>query len=96
MYVSKAGPEHKGLYYLATEVYPRRYSKSDPGTWEVKVFYSDQPDGHFEPVANNPVESGERACLFQHVFAGKFYGYQCHLDHDSQKWEMEVVSAPLP
>ena len=96
LYVPTAGPERKGVYYLATEIYPRRYSKSDQGVWEVKVFYSDQPDGHFEPVTGNPIESGERACLFQHVFAGRFYGYQCHLDHDSQKWEMEVVTAPLP
>jgi hypothetical protein len=96
LYVPKAGAARNGLYYLATEIYPGRYSKADRGVWEVKVFQSDQPDGHFEPVSDNPVETGERACLFQHVFGGKYYGYQCHLDHDSQKWEMEIVTAPLP
>ena len=47
-------------------------------------------------VNGNPVQTGERACLFQHVFNGKFYGYQSRLDHATDKWQMEVLSTPLP
>jgi hypothetical protein len=96
MYLPKGGAEGKGIYYLATEVYPNRYDDAHRGDWQVKVFHAATPDGAFEPVANNPVETGERACLFQHIFNGTFYGYQCHLDHPSEKWQMEVVVAPLP
>lgn len=96
MYLPKGGADGKGIYYLATEIYPNRYDDAHRGDWQVKVFHADAPDGAFEPVANNPVETGERACLFQHVFDGTFYGYQCHLDHPSELWQMEVVVAPLP
>lgn len=96
MYLPKAGPAAKGAYYLATEIYPNRYDDANRGEWQVKVFESDAPDGRFEPVAGNPVETGERACLFQHVFDGRFYGYQCRLDDATQLWQMEVVIAPLP
>ena len=96
MYLPKGGADGKGIYYLATEVYPNRYDDAHRGDWQVKVFHADAPDGAFEPVANNPVETGERACLFQHIFDGTFYGYQCHLDHVTEKWQMEVVVAPLP
>lgn len=95
MYLSGARGDAKGIYYLATEVYPNRYDDAHRGEWQVKVFYSSAPDGAFEPVANDPVETGERACLFQHIFDGTFYGYQCHLDHVTEKWQMEVVVAPL-
>ncbi len=96
MYLPGARGDAKGIYYMATEVYPNRYDDAHRGDWQVKVFYSGAPDGAFEPVANNPVETGERACLFQHIFDGTFYGYQCHLDHVTEKWQMEVVVAPLP
>ena len=96
LYLSKGGPDGKGIYYLATEIYPERYNDQQKGDWQVKLFYARAADGPFEPVANNPVETGERACLFQHVFNGKFYGYQCHLDHAPEKWQMEVLSMPLP
>lgn len=87
---------HKGIYYLATEIFPHRYSEKDPGVWQVKVFSADQPDGHFEPVAGNPIESDGRACLFQHELNGRFYGYQCRLDATTDRWKMELVTAPLP
>ena len=97
LYVPKAGPDGKGLYYLSTEVYPGRYANgTQKGVWEVKVFYSDKPDSGFVPVAGNPVQTDERACLFQHIFDGKFYGYQSHLNHKTEMWEMEVLTAPLP
>ena len=54
--------------------------------------------GPYRPAAGNPVQVGDRACLFQHVFNGRFYGFQSHrlqlqpLD----RWEMEVIEAPLP
>ena len=95
LYVPTAGPDGKGIYYLATEIYPGRYSTTAKGVWEVKVFYSDKPDGNFEPVADNPVQIGERACLFQHIFNGKYYGYQSHLNHQTEKWEMEVLVVPI-
>lgn len=96
LYLPHAGPGGKPIYYLATEVYPNRYDDANRGEWQVKVFSSDKPNGHFEPVAGNPVETGERACLFQHAFEHAFYGYQCRLDHKTELWQMEVVVAPLP
>ena len=95
MYLPSRGPDGKGIYFLATEIYPRRYDEAAKGEWQIKVFYADKPDGDYQPVAGNPVETGERACLFQHEFAGKFYGYQCRFDHATDKWQMEVVTAPL-
>jgi hypothetical protein len=89
-----------GVYYLATEVYPARY-ESEKGEWQVKVFAANAPDGDFKPVLGNPVMAGERACLFQHVFNGRFYGFDCHIeakdkmDATRDKWVMEEVEAPL-
>jgi hypothetical protein len=96
MYLPHDAPDGKGVYYLATEVYPNRYDDANRGEWQVKVFQSNRPNGAFEPVAGNPVETGERACLFQHVFEGTFYGYQCRLDNATQLWQMEMVIVPLP
>jgi len=87
--------KRKGVYYLATEIYPHRYTDNPQGEWQIKVFFSDSPDGTFQPVADNPVMSGERACLFQHVFHGRFYGYDCHLDSPDH-WVLEEVEADLP
>jgi hypothetical protein len=39
---------------------------------------------------------GQRACLFQHIFNGRFYGYDCHLDTAANKWMLEEVEARLP
>lgn len=86
----------KGLYYLATEIYPHRYTDDPEGEWQVKAFVADSPDGNFEPLDNNPVMRGQRACLFQHIFHGRFYGYDCHLDTASDRWMLEEVEAPLP
>jgi hypothetical protein len=96
LYVPRAGRHARGIYYLATEVFPGRYGKTQGGAWEVKVFHSDAPDGHFEPVAGNPVQAGGRACLFQHIFSGEYYGYESHLDPASGKWGMEALVLPLP
>jgi len=85
----------KGVYYLATEIYPHRYSDNPEGEWQVKVFAADSPGGDFQPVAGDPVMRGQRACLFQHVFNGRFYGYDCHLQ-SNDKWVLEEVEAPLP
>lgn len=95
LYVPKAGADGKGVYFLATEIYPGRYDAQKAG-WQVEVFYSNRPDGGFRPVAGNPVQVGERACLFQFIFHGKYYGFQSHLDHSTEQWEMEVLTAPLP
>ncbi len=84
-----------GVYYLATEVYPHRYTTDPEGEWQVKVFAADAPDGDFKPVAGNPVLRGQRACLFQHIFNGRFYGYDCHLESPDH-WVLEEVEAPLP
>jgi hypothetical protein len=88
------GADKNGVYYLATEVYPHRYTDNPEGEWQVKVFYSDAPDGDFQPVAGNPVLRGQRACLFQHVFHGQFYGFDCHLDN-ADHWMLEVTTAPI-
>ncbi|MGC2449653.1 MAG: hypothetical protein WA477_18550, partial [Candidatus Sulfotelmatobacter sp.] len=82
LYLKKApgGNKNKGIYYLATEVYPHRYTDNPEGEWQVKVFAADSPDGNFQPVAANPILRGQRACLFQHVFNNHFYGFDCHLD----------------
>jgi len=88
----KKGP---GTYYLATEIYPHRYTTDPEGEWQVKVFAADSPDGDFQPVAGNPILRGQRACLFQQVFHGRFYGYDCHLD-SPEHWVLEEVEAPLP
>ena len=83
------------IYYLATEIYPHRYTDNPEGEWQVKVFFADSPDGNFQPVSGNPVMSGQRACLFQHVFNNRLYGYDCHLDSPDH-WVLEEVEAPLP
>jgi hypothetical protein len=85
----------KGIYYLATEVYPHRYTTDPEGEWQVKVFAGDSPDGGFQPVLGNPVMRGQRACLFQHIFNGRFYGYDCHLEAPD-KWVLEEVEAAFP
>jgi hypothetical protein len=84
-----------GIYYLATEIYPHRYTDNPEGEWQVKVFSASAPDGDFRPVPENPVMKGQRACLFQHIFNGRFYGYDCHLEPNDQ-WILEEVEAPLP
>jgi hypothetical protein len=96
LYLPKGGADRKGIYFLATEIYPNRYNDQQRGEWQVKVFYASAADGPFQPAAGNPVQTGERACLFQHVFGGKYYGYQSRLDHATDKWQMEVLSTPLP
>ncbi len=67
-----ASGKRAGVYYMATEVYPHRYSDDPEGEWQVKVFAADSPDGDFQPVEGNPIMSGQRACLFQHVFNDHF------------------------
>jgi len=84
-----------GAYFLATEIYPHRYTTDPEGEWQVKVFAAATPDGDFQEVEGNPVMRGQRACLFQHVFNGRFYGYDCHLEAPD-KWVLEEVEAPLP
>ena len=93
--VPGAKKREKGIYYLATEIYPHRYTDDPEGEWEVKVFAADTPDGDFYPVEGNPVLRGQRACLFQHVFRNRFYGFDCHLDKPDH-WVLELTEAPLP
>jgi hypothetical protein len=93
--VYSEGDHKNGIYYLATEVYPHRYTTDPEGEWQVKVFAADSPDGNFQPVLGNPVMREQRACLFQHVFDGRFYGYDCHLESPDH-WVLEEVEAPLP
>jgi hypothetical protein len=91
---SLQGTRH-GVYYLATEIYPHRYSNNPEGEWQVKVFFADSPDGNFQEVIADPAMRGQRACLFQHVFKGRFYGYDCHLD-SPEHWVLEEVEARIP
>jgi hypothetical protein len=90
-----AAGKKTGMYFLATEVYPHRYTTDSEGEWQVKVFVATTPDGDFQEVEGNPVMRGQRACLFQHVFNGRFYGYDCHLE-TADRWVLEEVEAPLP
>jgi hypothetical protein len=94
LYVARKGQKN-GIYYLATEIYPHRYTNNPEGEWQVKIFYASAPDGDFQPVAGNPIMSGQRACLFQHIFHDRFYGFDCHLSTPDH-WELEEVQAPLP
>ena len=98
LYVKSAkgtGGRSAGVYYVATEVYPHRYTTDPEGEWQVKVFASNSPDGDFREVSGNPVLRGQRACLFQHIFQDRFYGYDCHLDSPDH-WVLEEIEAPLP
>lgn len=95
LYVKNAHGTKGGIYFLATEIYPHRYTDNPAGEWQVKVFAADSPDGRFQPVLDNVVMRGERACLFQHIFSGRFYGYDCHMD-SPEHWVLEEVEAPLP
>jgi len=93
--VNSPGSKQSGVYYLSTEIYPHRYTTDPEGEWQVKVFAADAPDGDFRPVAGNPILRGQRACLFQHIFNGRFYGYDCHLESEDH-WVLEEVEAELP
>jgi hypothetical protein len=98
LYVKDAlsvGGKKTGTYYLATEIYPHRYTDDPEGEWQVKIFAADSPDGDFQPVEGNPIMRGQRACLFQHIFNDRFYGYDCHLETPDH-WVLEEVEAPLP
>lgn len=97
-YAKNAGDLHggkTGIYYLATEIYPHRYTTDSEAEWQVKVFAAAAPDGKFQPVDGNPVLRGQRACLFQHEFHGRFFGYDCRLE-PGDHWVLEEVEAPLP
>jgi hypothetical protein len=94
LYVKTKGAT-SGIYYMATEIYPHRYTDNSEGEWQVKVFAATSPNGDFQPVAGNPILRGQRACLIQHIFNGRFYGYDCHLE-SNDKWVLEEVEAPLP
>jgi hypothetical protein len=39
----------KGVYFMATEIYPHRYTDDPEGEWQVKVFASHSPHGEFRP-----------------------------------------------
>jgi hypothetical protein len=95
LYVKKAPDKKGGMYFLATEIYPHRYTDNPEGEWQVELFTADSPDGAFKPVRGNPVMRGQRACLFQHIFRGRFYGYLCHMD-SPEHWVLEEVEASLP
>jgi len=95
LYVKRANAREGGIYFLATEIYPHRYTDNPEGEWQVEVFAADSPDGSFRAVVGNPVMRGQRACLFQHIFGDRFYGYDCHLE-SPEHWVLEEVEAPLP
>ena len=95
LYLKRAAGKSAPIYYLATEIYPHRYTDDPEGEWQVKVFASGTPDGAFQPVAEDPILRGQRACLFQHVFGKRFYGFDCHLESPDH-WVLELTQAPLP
>jgi hypothetical protein len=81
------GQQMSGIYFLATEIRPHDRE------WQTKVFTADAADGDFKPIRDNPVLRGGRACLFQHVFQNRFYGYLCH-EVKAEKRVLEVIQAP--
>jgi hypothetical protein len=95
LYVEHATDQKEGVYFLATEIYPHRYTDNPEGEWQVELFAADSPDGSFQPVRGNPVMRGQRACLFQHIFSGRFYGYVCHMD-SPEHWVLQEVEASPP
>jgi hypothetical protein len=98
LYLKNAAPAKgtkAGRYYLAAEIYPHRYTSDPEGEWQVKVFAADSPDGSFQAVVGNPVMRGQRACLLQHIFHHRFYGFDCHLDSPDH-WILEETEARLP
>ena len=56
---TRAATKGTGVYYLATEIYPHRYTDDPRGEWQVKIFAADSPDGNFQPVAANPILRGQ-------------------------------------
>jgi len=56
LYAKPAGKE-RGLYYLATEIDPHRYTDNPEGEWQVKVLTADLPDGDFRAVSGDPPAS---------------------------------------
>ena len=95
----KPGPgSAQGGYYLATEICPQVGPKPTDVEWQVKVFHSERLEGPYRPVSNNPVQTADRACLFQHSFQGRYFGFQSHRlqTNPIDVWEMEVIEAPLP
>jgi hypothetical protein len=92
LYLSSSLPseqQNSGIYYLATEIRPEEKD------WQVKIFSGAAADGDFKPVNGNPILAGGRACLFQHIFNNRFYGYICH-EVSKEEWILEVIQAPLP
>ena len=61
----------------------------------MKVFAAETPEGNFQPWQVIPSCWRQRACLFQHVFNNRFYGFDCHLDTPDH-WVLEETEAPLP
>ena len=92
LYVPKGGVDGKGIYYLATEIYPNRYNDTQRGEWQVKVFYADAPDGPFRAGRRQSGADRRARLPVSAHFDGTFYGYQSHLDHATEKWQMEVLS----
>ena len=78
----------KGVHFLSTEIHPGGVE------WQTKIFEADSADGPFKPVVDNPVLRGGRACLFQHVFNNRFFGYVCREISD-EAWALEVVQSPV-
>ena len=93
---ARSDGRHSGVYYLAIEIYPYRDTDNPAGEWQVKILTGDAPDGRFRPVAGDPIAlRGQRACLFQHIFGNRFYGYACH-KATGEQWILEEVEAVLP
>jgi hypothetical protein len=84
-----ANQPQSGTYYLATEIRPQEIE------WQTKVFTANVADGDFRLLPGNPVLRGGRACLFQHIFRNRFYGYICH-EISEDEWTLEVIQGTLP
>jgi hypothetical protein len=83
-----------GVYFLAAKIYPHRYTSDPEGEWQVKIFTADVQNGNFQPVIGDPIQKGQRGCLFQHIFNNRSYGYDYHLEAND-KWVLEETEASL-
>lgn len=69
LYVKNATGKKTGIYYLATEIYPHRYTTDPEREWQVKVFAADSPDGDFQPVVSDPCAGSVHVCSSTYFIA---------------------------
>ena len=97
LYVPEGGSDQKGIYYLATEIYPNRYNDKQQGDWQVKVFYA-QRRRRAVPAGRPAIRCRPASApvSFSMCSTASSSATRVDLDHATDKWQMEVLSTPLP